>query len=614
MAWDLLVEWVVMPTLEPHPMPPEFDASAAPETPITGRNRWAFRLGVGLLLALLAGLLPAAVWGQKISKPELYGKSAQAANQALEHYDAPAPGTAEAGEYEAELDRVATIGYELAAQSGYEDFPFSFYLIDMPEPNAFALPGGHIFVTRGMLSLGLDDDMLACLLGHEIAHVTGRHGTRMQKRATLLNVLSQALVLGVLLGTSDDDSRDPYGYSNSNRGSQIQGTAAAGMVITELLLRDYSRDFEDEADVEGQRLAAAAGYDPRGAQKLWELMNRRIPQSKRYGYWRTHPFSDNRMRAAELRSEELKISDDPKPAQDYRARTQQVILDYKTRQNKEPDLGPFLERSALTAWPQGVRAEELRLGFLHRHRDDELEKTELDRDYGELVRSYRAQIEAVRSVTPEAAFLATLEKELDDLRTASEALYPKAQEVWKEGIYQTPFLEVFLSNYPTANEVPDVALALGNAYSRLRRQADAVEQYLRAAEAGPESEAAQRALLGLRNLAPVLDQPAALARLATTVGDATLAELADQRLDEVAGDYEELEYGADYLRQFPDGEHATAVRDRLETLAQNLYGEIVLYQELGDGVKALERIQDILAHAPDTAAAESLRERAVLDG
>ena len=54
--------------------------------------------------------------------------------------------------------------------------------------------------------------------------------------------------------------------------------------------------------------------------------------------------------------------------------------------------------------------------------------------------------------------------------------------------------------------------------------------------------------------------------------------------------------------------------DRLETLAQNLYGEIVLYQELGDGVKALERIQDILAHAPDTAAAESLRERAVLDG
>lgn len=566
---------------------------------------------VALLFTLLAPSFAPPLAAQGISKPELYEKSLEAARQVLEHYGIP--------EDDSELERVADIGYLLAAQSKFEDFPFAFYLIDMPEPNAFALPGGHIFVTRGMLSLGLDDDMLACLLGHEIAHVTGRHGTRMQKRATLLNVLSQALVLGVLFGASDDDSRDPLGYSNSNKGSLVQGTAAAGMVLSELLLRDYSRDFEDEADVEGQRLAAAAGFDPSGAQKLWTLMNQRIPQARKYGYWRTHPFSEQRMRAAELRSEELKVQEKFRPAEDYRARTQQVILDFKKHPTKQKDYeviakkAQFLELSALIAWPKGAKAEELRLAALHRQREDELEKDTLERDYGELVRAYRSEIEKVRRVSPETAFLATLEKELDSLRDELDATYPEAKKLWAEGIYQTPFLEIFLSNYPTAAEVPDVALALGNAYSRLRRQGDAVAQYLRAAEAGPESEAGGRALQGLRNLAPVLDEPAALEKLRRTIGDQALAELAHQRLEKVAGSYEDLAHGSAYLHDFDDGEHAEEIRERLEQLAMDLYGEVVLYQELGDGVKALERIQQILTHAPDTAAAESLRDRAVLD-
>lgn len=580
---------------------------------------------------LLVATTPLAA--MTVSKPDLYEKSVQAAFQAQAHYGTP--------EDASELERIADIGYRLAVHTGYEDFPFSFHLIDMPEPNAFALPGGQIFVTRGMLALGLDDDMLACLLGHEIAHVTRSHGTRMQKRATLLNVLSQALVLGVLLGSGDDDSRDPFGYSNSNRGSMVQGTAAAGMVITELLLRDYSRDFEDEADVEGQRLAAAAGFDPRGAQKLWALMSERIPQSKNYGYWRTHPFSDQRLRAAELRAEQLKIQDRPRPAGDYRALTQKVILEFADEHPFEPprpapppdprrprdvprgddpsperDVGDpdiFLEHAALTAWPVGPRAERLRLDELERKRRAELTGPELDRDYGAVIRAYRVQLEEVRRLSPDSAFLATLEKDLDVLRDEAEALYPKAVELWREGIFQTPFLEVFLSNYPTAPEVPEVALALGNAYSRLRRQSDAVAQYLRAVEAGPEGEAGKRALEGLRNLAPVLDELVALERLSETLDDPALAERAEKRLAEIAGSYEEIRYGADYLRHYPDGEHATQVRDRLEVLAQNLYGEVVLYQGLGDPIKALERIQKILAHAPDTAAAEALRERAVLD-
>lgn len=564
---------------------------------------------VAAALAVLLGAQPLAA--QRISNPKLYGKSLSAAREALEYY----------GEYD-DPDarrRVNDIGYRLAVMSNFDAYPLTFYLVDMPEPNAFALPGGQIFVTRGMLGLGLTDDMLACLLGHELAHVTFEHGTRMQRKATLLNVLSTAVLLGVLVGVKDDPNTNPYpsspygGYSDNRKGSLVQGTAAAGMALSELLLRNYSREFEDEADVEGQRLAAAAGFDPAGAHQLWTLMNARIPQARVYGYWRTHPFSDQRMRAAEVRAAELKVLTG-RPPEDYRAKVQQALLDYNAREKQEPELERFVATSALHAWPRGPRAESLRLADLHRRRDAESEKPELQRDYGELVKVYTEELEEVRLLTPDSAFLATLEMELTGLREQEDALYPKALEVWRGDVVQTPFLETFLSNYPTSPEAPAVALALGNAYSRLGRQADAVEQFLRASEAGAETEAGRRALEGLRNLAPHLEELAALQRLADDVGDPTLAGLSRTRLAEQAPKYKNIKNGAEYLKRYPDTEHSEAVRERLEALANNLYGEVVLYQGVGDHVKALERIQLILTHAPTSQAAEQLREQAVFEG
>ncbi|MEM6454948.1 MAG: M48 family metallopeptidase, partial [Acidobacteriota bacterium] len=258
----------------------------------------------------------------RIHNANLFAKSIEGALGALTYY----------GAYDnpVERARVGRITYELAQQSRYRDFPMSIFLIDMPVPNAFALPGGHLFITRGMLDLGLTDDMLACLIGHEIAHVTERHGVRLQRRATLLNLLSQALLVGVLLGVDDEPENpyDPIESRRSRKGDLVQGTAAAGMVFSELLMRSHSRDFEDAADLEGQRLAAAAGYDPRGAQQLWDLMQKRVPQSESYGYWRTHPFSSDRLRAAGARADELTIQP-PRPADDFRAMSQQVILSYK---------------------------------------------------------------------------------------------------------------------------------------------------------------------------------------------------------------------------------------------------------------------------------------------
>src|SRR5258708_701688 len=97
------------------------------------------------------------------------------------------------------LARINRIGYELAQHADFYKYPFTFSLINMPEPNSMAFPSGDILVTRGMLDLiGPDDDMLACVLGHEIGHVIKEHYLHMSRRATLLSILGNLLVAGVL--------------------------------------------------------------------------------------------------------------------------------------------------------------------------------------------------------------------------------------------------------------------------------------------------------------------------------------------------------------------------------------------------------------------------------
>jgi Zn-dependent protease with chaperone function len=595
-------------------------------------------LSVISLRALAAGL--AVAWAATspvaAAEPdvELFEKSLKAAAEAVRVY----------GEWDsaAELRRVAEIGYRVAQETGFRDFPVSFYLIDLAEPNAFALPGGQIFVTRGMLAIGLGDDELAALLGHEIAHVVERHGLRIERRATLLNILTQVAVVGAMLGAdrgSSPDPRLPYPY-NVDRGSDasdmITGTYATGIILSELLLRSYSREFEDEADLAGQRWAAAAGFSPDGAQRLMAVLGSRLPDSKEYGYWRTHPFFDQRVAVAEIRARGLH-ADAPRPADEFRSWSQRRILDFganlKPESPRPGRSGPadhrappsgeevelatvgvrdLVERAALTAWPKGVEAERLRLERIHRARERVLSRVPLGRDYGSLLAAYDREVADVEALDPQSELLASLRAERATLAGEALALLPEARGVWQGGVYETGFLERFVSNWPEAPELPRVALALGEAYSRTGRQADAVAMFLRA-EKG-EGDAAAAARRGLRALAPSLDQLTALAELAGQDQDPDLAAAAAARLAAIAATFSAIESGAAYLERFPDGEHAAAVAGRLNVLADNLYGEVVLYQGVGDHVKAIERIQKILTYAPTSPAAQKLLDRVVLPG
>lgn len=574
-------------------------------------------------LALTCALLaPANAGAREVANSDLFFKSAEAARQALEYY----------GAYDdpEQLERLQDLGYRLAQESSFTDYPFSFFLVDMPIPNAFALPGGHIFVTRGMLDLELSDEMLAGLLGHEIGHVVMQHGTKMKKRATLLNVLSQALLVGVIVSTSNE-SRDPspapplpYG-TRSEGGDRVMGAAAAGIVVSELLLRGYSREFEDEADDAGVRLAAQAGFSPQGFEELMSLMNQRLPQSKEYGYWNTHPFFDSRLRAATVRSE-LLARQEPRPADQYRAKTQAWLLELAEQSALEEaskpgapaaatagELVAFLENSAVTAWPRSLEARTIRFDRLEAARETELEKQPLARDYGELASRYREELGRVEALDPEAEHVAKLSRAIESFEKELAEIYPKAVEVFRGGVYQTDFLETFVSNYPEADEIAEVALSLGEAYGRLRRPEDAVSMLLSAWKKAPDSEPGRRAERGLLVLTPTLRDLAALQELAAQTENAELGQLAVERLEKTSQNFDSLKNGAEFLKKYPESRFSEAVSARLDLLAEDLYGEALLYQRIGDQEKALSRIQDILAHAPLSSAASRLRSSAVLE-
>jgi predicted Zn-dependent protease len=153
---------------------------------------------------------------------------------------------------------VNAIGARLARTAARPDIAWQFAVADQAEANAFALPGGWVYVTRGLLALTNREDELAGVLGHEMAHVTERHATSRVSAATPL-----AILFGVPSGI--------LGTVSPTLGGIVGG---AGRVVTGLALAPYSRDQEREADRVGIALAARAGWDPAGLAAFLRTLER----------------------------------------------------------------------------------------------------------------------------------------------------------------------------------------------------------------------------------------------------------------------------------------------------------------------------------------------------
>ncbi len=148
---------------------------------------------------------------------------------------------------------IQEIGSSLAATSERPDLPWTFRVIDDPVVNAFALPGGFIYMTRGILSHFNSEAELSSVLGHEIGHVTGRHGVEQASRAQLATV-------GLMVGSIA-----------SERFAQFAGLAQTGLGL--LFLR-FSRDHERQADDLGLRYMTRGSFDPNEMPKVFRTLER----------------------------------------------------------------------------------------------------------------------------------------------------------------------------------------------------------------------------------------------------------------------------------------------------------------------------------------------------
>jgi predicted Zn-dependent protease len=176
---------------------------------------------------------------------------------------------------------VRQVGQNLGRVTQRPDLPFEFKVVNDSTPNAFALPGGFVAITRGLLSNLENEAQLASVLGHELGHVTARHAVQGMQRGTLLN-LGMAVLSGVT--------------GQSSYGTLAQQT---GQLAAQLLDNTYSREQERESDRLGVDYMVLAGYDPRGAVQLQEYFYRQVEQGAEpqwiTGLFRTHPFSKERM-------------------------------------------------------------------------------------------------------------------------------------------------------------------------------------------------------------------------------------------------------------------------------------------------------------------------------
>lgn len=166
------------------------------------------------------------------------------------------------------LEYVNTIGKKLAKMTGRNDFEYQFYIINDENLNAFALPGGQIFINLGAIVKTNSEAELAGLLAHELAHTVLSHGFQLMSEGNLISSVTQYI---------------PY----------------AGGVVSNLIVLNYSREMERQADVLGTRILVSADYAADGVRNLMKTLNKDTEDRGIIAWLSTHPETAERVRYLE---------------------------------------------------------------------------------------------------------------------------------------------------------------------------------------------------------------------------------------------------------------------------------------------------------------------------
>ncbi|MES2626719.1 MAG: M48 family metalloprotease [Pseudomonadota bacterium] len=193
---------------------------------------------------------------------------------------------------------VDSVGKKMAAISHRPELEYVFTIIDSSDINAFALPGGYVYINRGLLAYLTTEAQLAAVLGHEIGHITARHAVRQQAAGKTANILSTAVVIAT-------------GVSTLGETASLFGGA---------LVSGYGRDMELEADGLGAEYLIKAGYDPNAMVEVISVLKNHEDFTKKtsqraaayHGLFASHPRSDTRLQEAVRQADD--VHDNPAAA------------------------------------------------------------------------------------------------------------------------------------------------------------------------------------------------------------------------------------------------------------------------------------------------------------
>jgi hypothetical protein len=187
---------------------------------------------------------------------------------------------------------VNRIGQRLAANAGGPQFQYRFRVVNTSDINAFALPGGFVYINRGVLDQARNEGELAGVMAHEISHVALRHGTHQASKAYLAQ--AGISILGGILG----------GHVGAGAGQIIN--AVGGIGLNAIFLK-YSRDLETQADIRGSQIMAASGYNPNDMVSFFQTLER-VDPSKKTNWMSDHPAPPDRIARIQQEARVLRVS------------------------------------------------------------------------------------------------------------------------------------------------------------------------------------------------------------------------------------------------------------------------------------------------------------------
>ena len=290
-------------------------------------KQW-IRLAGGLILVLLSGCAVNPLTGQE----ELMFFSEDKDVQLGDEY-APKIENALGGRLPDEnlQDYVNDVGQRIARFCHRPDIAYHFTVVDQKMVNAFAVPGGYVFITRGMLEKLGSEAQLASILGHEVGHIVAR-----DTMAALSRQIGMTALVGAAAGAA------------ASGGAGSGDLLAGSMFVSGVLSLQYSREDEKTADLVGLAYMIQAGYDPQGAVETMRLLQE-LQTIRPVEFFSTHPNPENRVAYLEDRIERrygmldtLKVGKD-----EYERNVLTVLADRAERRRPAARSGPGAEEEPI---------------------------------------------------------------------------------------------------------------------------------------------------------------------------------------------------------------------------------------------------------------------------